>query len=85
MSVLPINEPPGVAASAAPRQGFWQKFAQVLEAYLGDRSRRVVPATVLRRSKHDIARCRRLMHQTAAAAVRVSESDRHPARTWVSS
>ena len=71
MSVLPIDEPAGAAASAPRREGFWQRLGQALDAYLVDRSRRAVPATVLRRSKHDIARCRRLMHrgsEIAAAA-----------------
>jgi len=81
MSVLPIDEPPGAAASAATHHGLWQRLAQALDAYLVNRSRRAVPATVLRRSKHDIARCRRLMHKTAAAAVGVGQGDHHPART----
>jgi hypothetical protein len=71
MSVLPIDEPPDAPAGAPRREGFWERLGQALDAYLVDRSRRAVPATVLRRSKHDIARCRRLMHrgsEIAAAA-----------------
>jgi hypothetical protein len=71
MSVVRFDEPPGAAAGASRREGFWQRLGQVLDAYLADRSRRAVPATVLRRSKHDIARCRRLVHrgsEIAAAA-----------------
>jgi hypothetical protein len=70
MSVIPVDEL-ACAADSAVRQGFWQRLGQALDAYLADRSRRAVPATVLRRSKHDIARCRRLMHrgsEIAAAA-----------------
>jgi hypothetical protein len=71
MSVIPIDELPRSASGASKREGFWQRLGQALDAYLADRSRRAVPATVLRRSKHDIARCRRLMHrgsEIAAAA-----------------
>jgi hypothetical protein len=71
MSVARFDEPPGAAVGASRREGFWQRLGQVLDAYLADRSRRAVPATVLRRSKHDIARCRRLVHrgsEIAAAA-----------------
>jgi len=82
MSVLPAAEKPGAVAGATKPKGFWQRFAEALDAYLADRSRRVVPAVALRRSKHDIDRCRRLMHRTAAVvAVRVSQSDRRRART----
>jgi hypothetical protein len=63
MSVLPIDEPPDATIGAPGREGFWQRLGQALDAYLVDRSRRVVPAAVLRRSRHDIARCRRLMHR----------------------
>jgi hypothetical protein len=44
-------------------QTFWQKIAHALDRLLVDRSYRAVPATALRRAKHDRDRCRRLMHQ----------------------
>jgi hypothetical protein len=53
MSVIPVDEPPG----------FWKRFAQALDAYLGERTKQAVPEITLRRSRHEIARCRRLMHE----------------------
>jgi hypothetical protein len=76
MSVLPIDEPPGAAAGAPRREGFWHRLGQALDAYLADRSRRAVPATILRRSKHDIARCRRLMHRGSAIAAAANVGSR---------
>jgi hypothetical protein len=69
MSVVPVDELPGGA-------GFWPRLAQALDTYLVGRSRRVVPAAALRRSKHDINRCRRLMHRGAAMTALASESRR---------
>jgi hypothetical protein len=71
MSVIPMDELPGAAGGTSRRGGFWQRLGQAMDAYLVDQSKRAVPATALRRSKHDIARCRRLMHrgsEIAAAA-----------------
>jgi hypothetical protein len=68
MSFIRAEEPSGVPHTAT-RDGFWQKLAQALDAYFVDRSRRAVPATTLRRSKHDIDRCRRLMHKNWLAPV----------------
>jgi len=59
MSVIPADEP----------SGFWRKLAQALDARFADRSLRAVPAAALRRSKREVARCRRLMHKTSASAV----------------
>jgi hypothetical protein len=56
MSVIPVDEP----------TGFWQRFAQALDAYFADRTKQAMPAIALRRSKHEIARCRRLIHKQVA-------------------
>lgn len=64
MSVIPVDQP-----RPASRGGFWQSLAQALDRYFVDRSRRAVPASTVRRSKHDIERCRRLMHKSALASV----------------
>jgi hypothetical protein len=69
MSVIPVGELPGAVNGATRPQGFWQRFAQALDAYLADRTRRAVPEITLRRSKHEIARCRRLMHKRVAVPV----------------
>ena len=67
MSVVRVDEPPGAVNGAAKPASFWQRLACALDAYLVDRTKRAVPEITLRRSKHDIARCRRLMHKSSAA------------------
>jgi hypothetical protein len=69
MSVVSFDESSDTAAGASARESFWRRLGQALDGYLADRSRRAVPATVLRRSKHDIARCRRLMHRGSEIAI----------------
>ncbi len=66
MSVIPVDEPPGAASGAAEPGGFWQRLARAIDEYFVDRTRRVVPEITLRRSKHEVARCRRLMHKNCA-------------------
>ena len=65
MSVVPVDEPPGVTGTEAERKGFWHRLARALDQHFVDRSRRAVPATALRRSKRDIERCHQLMHKNA--------------------
>ena len=79
MSVIPVDEPPGTTAAAKP-EGVWQKLAQSLDAYFVDRTIRAVPAITLRRSKHDIERCRRLMHKSSAVRREWSLGSRRLAR-----
>jgi hypothetical protein len=66
MSVAPVDEP----------QGIWQRLVRALDAYFVDRTKREVPGIILRRSRHEVARCRMLMlklpqfrSKQAAAAV----------------
>ena len=68
MSVVPADEMPRCVYGAAKRGGFWQRFAQALDAYFARQTKRV-PEITLRRSKHDLARCRRLMHKPIAAPI----------------
>ena len=68
MSVIPVDEMPRSVYGAAKRGGFWQRFAQALDAYFANQTKRV-PEITLRRSKHDLARCRRLMHKRIAAPI----------------
>jgi hypothetical protein len=62
MSVIPVGESPG----------FWQRFAQALDAYCASRTGRAVPEITLRRSRHEIARCRRLMHKHVAVPAKTN-------------
>lgn len=41
--------------------GFWQKLAQALDAFFAVRTKRAVPEAALRRSTHEVARCRRMI------------------------
>ena len=61
MRVILVDKPPGAAGGSAKPRGFWQWLAQALDAYLVDRTRRAVPDATLRRSRHEIERCRRLI------------------------
>lgn len=63
MSVTPADQSPSVKTGAAQPVGFWQRLAQALDAYVVKRSKRAVPAITLRRSRHELARCRRLVHR----------------------
>jgi len=68
MSAVPVDEPPGTLK----RPDFWQKLARALDAFFAVRTKRAVPEAALRRSTHEVARCRRLMLKgattTSAAA-----------------
>ena len=79
MSVIPVDEPPGARAAAAP-QSFWQRFAQALDAYFVDRTKRAVPEITLRRCKHDVDRLRRLMHKSSLVPVGANASRRRSAQ-----
>ncbi len=74
MSVVPVNEPPGARTAAARPEGFWRRLARALDAYFADRTKRAVPEITLRRSKHEVARCRRLMHKHVAVPVKANLS-----------
>ena len=80
MSVIPVDEPPGARAGAA-QQRFWQRFAQALDAYFVDRTKRAVPEITLRRCKHDVDRLRRLMHKESLVPVGASMSRQRLAQT----
>jgi hypothetical protein len=70
MSVTPVDEPPSI----------WRRLAQALDAYFVDRTKRAVPEIILRRSKHEVARCRMLMHNAYAVPVEASRSGRRIAQ-----
>ena len=53
------------ATPNAVRPGFWRRVALALDGHVAVRSKRAFPATAWRRSKRDIARCRRLAHPRA--------------------
>jgi hypothetical protein len=71
MSATPVDEPPSI----------WRRLAQALDAYFVDWTKRPVPKIILRRSKHEAARCRMLMHKAAAVPVEASRSGRRIAQT----
>lgn len=68
MSVIPVDKPPGAAGAVKPG-GFWQWLARAIDEYFVDRTKRVVPETTLRRSRHEINRCRRLIHKDSLVPV----------------
>jgi hypothetical protein len=67
MGVIPID----TARRAANKKPltFWQRIAQLVDRHIVDRSSREVPSIALRRSKYDLNRCRRMLHESAPSAV----------------
>ena len=65
MRVVPVGEPSVAASIATKREGFWNRLAQALDRHFSDRSKRAIPPVMVRRSKHDIDRCRRMMRKNA--------------------
>ena len=65
MSVVPVGEPSTVASITTKREGFWNRLAQALDRHFSDRSKRAIPPVMVRRSKHDMDRCRRMMRENA--------------------
>ena len=72
MSVIPVDEPPGSAIGAAEPSGFWHRLGRAIDEYFVARTRRAIPETTLRRSRHEINRCRQLMHRSSLAPVGAS-------------
>ena len=69
MSVIPADQPvPRTTTSAAEPLGFWRRLARAVDEYFAKRSMRAVPATTLRRSRRDLARCRMLMQRPSETA-----------------
>ena len=66
MSVTPVDEPLGVTSTTTKPKGFCQRLMASLDRHFVERSKQAVPAVTLRRTKHEIDRCRRLMRETAA-------------------
>jgi hypothetical protein len=62
MHVVPADE----SGSRATHHGLWWRLAEALDRYVADRSKLAVPPATLRRSRHDIVRCRRLMRGSVA-------------------
>ena len=68
MSVIPAHELGGAANAAPKPESFWQGLSRAIDAYLAERTKKAIPAITLRRSRHEIARCRRLMRSRVAVA-----------------
>jgi len=84
MSALSPDEPPSAANRAVTPQGFrqkgfWAKLAQALEAAFINRTKHAVPEIELRRARHEIKRCRRLMLAAAPAGLTAAHTASRPA------
>jgi len=79
MRTIPVDTDPDPASTHTEPPRFWRRIAQALDQYFVDRTRRMVPEATLRRSKHEVARCRRLMLKSSAApvAAAVGRASRH--------
>jgi hypothetical protein len=71
MSIIPVDEPPGMNGADKPH-GLWLRLAQAVDDYFVDRTKRAVPETTLRRCQHDIDRLRRMMHKNTFVPVDAS-------------
>jgi hypothetical protein len=69
MSVVPADEPSRAGNAATKPKSFWQRLSRAVDAYLAERTKKAIPAIALRRSRHEIMRCRRLMHRSVAVPV----------------
>ena len=63
MRLIPAGRFAGAVNPAVTSHGLWQRLARMLDDYLADRTKRAVPDAAFRRSRHEIDRCRRLMHK----------------------
>ncbi len=68
MSVIFVDERPATIGAEKPG-GFWQRLAQAIDEHFVDRATRTIPETTLRRSRHEINRCRRLMRKNSLTLV----------------
>ena len=68
MSVIPAHELGGAADAAPKPESFWQGLSRAIDAYLAERTKKAILAITLRRSRHEIARCRRLMRSRIVVA-----------------
>jgi hypothetical protein len=66
-------EPPA-AGNGSAKPGFWHRLALAVDAYLAQRTKKAVPTATLRRSKHEVARCRRLIRRRVAVPINVLSS-----------
>jgi hypothetical protein len=64
----------------ATPERFWQRFAQLLDRLVIRLSRQTIPAALLRRSRHDLARCRRLLLDSAVARSAARRTGARPRR-----
>jgi hypothetical protein len=67
MSVIPVDLPPRRHADVLKPGGLWQRIARALDDYFVARARRAVPEVILRRSRNEVNRCRRLAHNNTPA------------------
>jgi hypothetical protein len=78
MGVIAADPRRRTTNGAGKSQSIWQRLSQALDRFVVGRSQHLVPATVLRRSKYDHDRCRRLMPKESTSLVRVT-AKRSPA------
>jgi len=76
-----LTDPKDMTASGpGGLRTFWKRVAQIFDQLVLNRSRDAVPRLLLRRSKHDYDRCRRLMrHGSVALTVPPPNNSSHRA------
>jgi len=79
MGVIPTEILRRPADGMERTQSLWQRITQALDRFVVDRSQRSIPTVILRRSKYDHDRCRRLMLEGAMAPAAVNRAQTHRA------
>ena len=69
MSVIPADKLGGAGNAAPKPESFWQRLSRAVDAYLAEGTKKAIPAITLRRSRHEIMRCRRLMRRSVVVPV----------------
>jgi len=83
MRTNPARAEPDPASMTRTAPGFWSRLVQAFDDYLAERTKRTFPEITLRRSKREMDRCRRLMHEAApvrrgARPYRVAQTRQRP-------
>ena len=68
MSVILTDLKDTATSGSFNARTFWEKVTQIFDQLVLNRSRDAVPQLLLRRSKHDYDRCRRLMRHGSVAS-----------------
>jgi hypothetical protein len=76
--IIPADQNREACRTTSVQDGFWFRLSEMLDAYLATRIKKTIAAGTLRRSRHELARCRRLIHRLAVPARGRRRADQEP-------